>query len=329
MFVKILAALFFILTVTNAEDLDLKENYLKLNKEMIKNLSDQVKDKEILKMYKNDETSNRLQKLANQYNILNQAMQSFPNNAVSSEIDKMYKNKIAMLKDKDALTLTYFVSEHTPFIQIKRYTDEIDVLRSYYPNLNAKIFFNNYPKNYVNTLKAKVENIKLEKEVKKKGLFGSLNVDKQGNYIYEINKVKISTINKKLKDSFKILDKKGKSHIINIEIISNKKGQLKAVEEFSMRGIYRYALELQNYGVKSTNFKFHIHPWAFKKLSLKEVPAYLLSYCDNDDYRFKQCDNKYLMKGDVSLKYFFNEIEKLDKYYSKFNTSLLKGVKYD
>ena len=89
--------------------------------------------------------------------------------------------------------------------------------------------------------------------------------------------------------------------------------------------MYRYLKELKEYGISSKNVNFHVHPWAYKELGLEVVPAYLLTYCDNDDFRYKYCSNKFLIKGNISLQYFLTKVSEEDKYYNKFVYSLQEG----
>lgn len=61
----------------------------------------------------------------------------------------------------------------------------------------------------------------------------------------------------------------------------------------------------ENYAQKNTEVKIKVHPYIYQYFSLQEVPAYALSACKmGDSFRFKECDNFYLVKGEGSLEDF-------------------------
>lgn len=62
----------------------------------------------------------------------------------------------------------------------------------------------------------------------------------------------------------------------------------------------------------------------FKKLNIKQVPAYVFSYCNTQEYfDFRKCDNKFIVRGDITLRKFISLMAKkdakFDKYYEALN----------
>jgi hypothetical protein len=85
----------------------------------------------------------------------------------------------------------------------------------------------------------------------------------------------------------------------------------------------RYVRGFKQSGVEKLEVTFH--PWAFKYFKLDRVPAYALSYCDANNFRFKNCDHKYLIKGEMNLRSFFEYIMEDDKEYSKYFYELIEN----
>lgn len=65
----------------------------------------------------------------------------------------------------------------------------------------------------------------------------------------------------------------------------------------------------------------------FDGFNLQEVPAYALSYCNESDFWFKRCDNRYLVKGDVGLIKFFEILGDNNKLYKKYYFDLIETEK--
>jgi hypothetical protein len=65
---------------------------------------------------------------------------------------------------------------------------------------------------------------------------------------------------------------------------------------------------------RSGNVHYQFHPWAFDYFSLNKVPAYALSSC-KIDFRFRDCEHKYLLKGAVSFPEFTEILAKNNKEY--------------
>jgi len=77
--------------------------------------------------------------------------------------------------------------------------------------------------------------------------------------------------------------------------------------------------------IKNIDF-YPIHFHSFKKFQLEEVPAYALSICNNEQFRFSDCEHKYLIKGDISLTSFFEKIKEYGKEYEEYYYFLLEGT---
>lgn len=77
-------------------------------------------------------------------------------------------------------------------------------------------------------------------------------------------------------------------------------------------------------GLKSSpNIKYQFHPWAFEYFDIKRVPAFALSSCKKD-FRFKTCDNKYLIKGNISFLNFIETLSDNNKDYKKMYFDLVE-----
>lgn len=83
-----------------------------------------------------------------------------------------------------------------------------------------------------------------------------------------------------------------------------------------------YVKGLQDYGVKKINVSFN--PWAYEYFKLDKVPAYALSYCE-EDYRFKTCNHRFLMRGETSLTYFFELVSDNKNEYKKYYQKLIEA----
>ena len=83
-----------------------------------------------------------------------------------------------------------------------------------------------------------------------------------------------------------------------------------------------YVKKLQKSGI--TKLEVTFHPWAFEHFKLEKVPAYALSYCEKD-FRFKTCENKFLVRGEVSLTNFFEIVSDEDINYKKYYKKLIEA----
>jgi len=93
----------------------------------------------------------------------------------------------------------------------------------------------------------------------------------------------------------------------------------------TMDGITFWLKKLEEKGLKRTaDVKYQFHPWAFKHFELERVPAYVLSTCKRD-FTFRTCDNKYLVKGDISLVNFFEFLSEQNEKYKEYYFDLIKA----
>lgn len=333
---KLISMLLISTMAYSSNDINTSKEYfdkqLKDNSELLTNLKDGYNKKisEISKntSVKNDSDAKTIELNINEnYKRFKSVISGFENNSLfEKEIDKLYKNKIDKLSDKDAITFIYFISEDTNYAAIKSFVTEIDVLRSHFKNINAKIFLNNYPENLEDSINGNLNSV-LSKNENLQTKYGSLEVNTNGQYTYTITKNQRIAPKTLLSDSITINDVTNTPHVIDIKLKSNSKGEIKILDSFNPKGMYRYLKELKEYGISSKYVDFHVHPWAYKDLGLDVVPAYLLTYCDNDDFRYKYCSNKFLIKGNVNLQYFLTKVGEENNYYNKFAYSLQEGTK--
>ena len=82
---------------------------------------------------------------------------------------------------------------------------------------------------------------------------------------------------------------------------------------------FRFDKELQS------KAKIKMQPFIFKDLQLNRVPAYLFSKCSSTDFKYKECENKYLVRGDISLAKALDIATKEDKEYHKYLKLLEQG----
>ncbi len=68
-----------------------------------------------------------------------------------------------------------------------------------------------------------------------------------------------------------------------------------------------------------------MHPFMYKDLELKQVPAYLFSKCPASEFKYKECENKFLVRGDISLSKALEIVSNEDKSYLKYLNFLEKG----
>lgn len=85
-----------------------------------------------------------------------------------------------------------------------------------------------------------------------------------------------------------------------------------------------YVKGLQAKGV--SNIEMTFHPWAYEFFKLEQVPAFALSYCKKD-FRFKTCEHKYLVRGEVSLTNFFEIVSDENTDYKKYFQKLIEAKK--
>lgn len=80
----------------------------------------------------------------------------------------------------------------------------------------------------------------------------------------------------------------------------------------------------RDFGLKSSpNIKYQFHPWAFEFFSVNRIPAFALSNCKKD-FRFRTCDNKYLIKGNIEFLDFIEVLADNNKDYNKMYFDLVE-----
>lgn len=67
-----------------------------------------------------------------------------------------------------------------------------------------------------------------------------------------------------------------------------------------------------------------MHPFIYRELNIKKVPAYLFSKCPIE-FEFKKCENKFLIRGDISLIEALHQVTKEDDSYIKYLDFLQLG----
>lgn len=91
-----------------------------------------------------------------------------------------------------------------------------------------------------------------------------------------------------------------------------------------MDGIPNWLKKMQKEGLKNSDYvKYQFHPWAFRYFGLNKVPAYALSSC-LEDFRFRTCENKFLIKGDMDLIEFFKILSEEHKEYKSAYRDLIE-----
>lgn len=83
-----------------------------------------------------------------------------------------------------------------------------------------------------------------------------------------------------------------------------------------------YVKSLKDEGIEKIELGFN--PWAFEHFDLKQVPAYALSYCEKE-YKFKTCEHKYLVRGEMSLVTFFEMVSDKEEMYKKHYFKLIEA----
>lgn len=68
-----------------------------------------------------------------------------------------------------------------------------------------------------------------------------------------------------------------------------------------------------------------MHPLMYRDLELKRVPAYLFSKCSAGEFKYKNCENKYLVRGDISLHKALEIVSVEDSSYLDYLHLLEKG----
>ena len=82
---------------------------------------------------------------------------------------------------------------------------------------------------------------------------------------------------------------------------------------------FKYKKELEGKAI------IKMHPLMFKDLELTRVPAYLFSSCPSNEFKYKECDNKFIVRGDISFVEALEIVAKEDKHYEKYLKHLQQG----
>lgn len=73
------------------------------------------------------------------------------------------------------------------------------------------------------------------------------------------------------------------------------------------------------------SFKTKFHPYFFRDLNIERVPAIVVADCPKNFFRYRQCEFKYVVRGDISLKKAFEVISKREKIYKRYYFDLLEA----
>lgn len=87
--------------------------------------------------------------------------------------------------------------------------------------------------------------------------------------------------------------------------------------------------DLQTYSLglyeKDIPMKIKVHPYIYEYFNLREVPAYAISACRKDKaFRFKDCENFYLAKGDASLEEFFRVLSQENNAFDELYNEIIR-----
>lgn len=295
-------------------------------KEIIKSLPAIPEQKTINEMGldgNNNVDKSKKELLKDEYKKFQFAIEQINDKAYKKLAVDNYNEGINKLSSQDNITIFYFLSNEQNEEKIRSFMNHVDVINSHFPNVKGKIFLNNYPDNLIEDYKSSINTqvIPYEKE-SAKGFFRLL---ENGEYFYKVKDIVGMIPEEKYQDIFSYIKKDGTESkiIINLKVDSNTK--LKIIGDTIVDSMVPFMKNLREKNIKSSNVKFHIHPWAFKSLNLKVVPAYVFSICDNDNFKFRDCENKFIVKGNISLEYFMKLISEKDKSYSKYYDSFKEG----
>lgn len=95
-----------------------------------------------------------------------------------------------------------------------------------------------------------------------------------------------------------------------------------------MDGIPNWLIENENEkDLKRTpNVKYQFNPFAFKHFSLEKVPAFAISSCKKR-FKFKTCEHKYLVKGNISFQNFLEILKENNPSYKQMFFDLVEVKK--
>ena len=92
-----------------------------------------------------------------------------------------------------------------------------------------------------------------------------------------------------------------------------------------IRGFSPHIKTVLSKEINSTKIPYlmKFHPLLFRDLNITKVPSMVIAYCPKD-FRYKRCDYRYRVDGDVGLDYVFKIVSKADKRMDKYH-EILKG----
>lgn len=244
-------------------------------------------------------------------------------------IDEAYFKKLAELNKKQTVgefTIFLFTSESVELENINNFMLHIEKLSNYYPNVRGKIMLQGYPSFYNNKIMGRLANITNKQDIKINNTYGlDIVLHKDGSY--EIS-------NNRTLESDMIFDDEENltvpvSDKLNIEVVAakNKKtGEYYFKQEMNPGGMLQFMNKVKSFGKVSDKIDIHVHPWAFDYFKLRSVPAFAYSYCQ-EDFSFKECEHKYLIKGNITLLTFFEIASKHDNSLNEIYFNLIKDEK--
>lgn len=272
----------------------------------------------------NKNTLSKKEILKNEYKKFQFAIEqmnddSFKKIAIDNLNEALYK-----LDNNEEIIIFYFISADTNEENIRSFMNYIDVLNSHFPSIKGKILLNNYPENLVDEVNRKLDFL-VEPFEKDSGK-GIIKVYGDGSYTYKVKSINGMKPNEKYQDIFHYVKKDGSTGNIILELKVDRNTKLKIIGETIVDSMVPYLKNLREKNIASNNVKFHIHPWAFNALKLSVVPAYVFSFCNSENFRFRDCENKYIVKGNITLDFFIKLIADKNSDYNKYYKSLQEGL---
>ena len=324
---KILSALLLTSSTLLLHAADLKTNIDKDFVKVLNNLPHTVNTTTLqeMGMQEKSKTLSRKESIRKEYEKFKSAIDQITDKDYKQLALNRYKEGIEYLENKENITLFYFISQDTNEESIRNFMVQIDVLHSHNENIIGRIMLNNYPDNYKDSYQGDLKKtvIPLSKESGK----GYLELNENGKYTYKVKSLDGMSIGEKYQDifSYENIDKTKGTIKINLRV--NKESELKVLGETIVDSMVPYLRNLRSKKIGSKNVKIHVHPWAFDTLELKKVPAYVLGYCDVNDFKFRECENKFVAKGNITLEYFMSLVSERDKDYTKLYDLFKEGKK--
>lgn len=234
-------------------------------------------------------------------------------------------NEIREKENNNNFTLFLFTSESVPIQSIKNFSKGIDKLRESYPNVIGRVLLQGYPIFYSNQYSGNLSK-KYKIPFKLHSKYGTIKILKDGKF--EINNGYEYDIKMQFEEEKTVSINIEKDVLLNLVVAKSiKNGKYYFKQKQSPNGMARFMQKIINNKATSKNIKLMVHPWAFKEMNLEDVPVLMYSFC-RDDFRFKECENKYVVKGDISLTSFFELVSQYHKELLPIYESIIKESKY-